>query len=202
MMRGAVLLLCACGPLMMKVPDAVLPDAAVKDAGTPLDAGADAGPFDAGVELSPFDVWRVREPIYELYPRHFSAEGNFAGVQAKLPELKALGVGIVWLLPVNEIGSIVPANGGAATDAPWGNPYAVKSYANVNPEYGTEADLRSLVDAAHALDMRVVARLGAEPHRMGQRMGDRALRLVRASERRDSGGAGLSLGRPARLVER
>ncbi len=135
------------------------------DAGTASpDAGgasADAGAMTA--PQTPYAVWRQTEPIYELYPRHFSAAGNFAGVEAKLPDLKALGIGIVWLLPVNEIGSIVPANGGQATDAPWGNPYAVKSYEHVNAEYGSdgteagaEADLTRLVAAAHALDLHVI----------------------------------------------
>jgi glycosidase len=138
--------------------------------GPPPDAGAgsgeDGGPAAdamAPVPSTPFAVWRQREPIYELYVRHFSPEGNFKGVTARLPELKALGIGIVWLLPVNEIGSIVAANGGEAIDAPFGNPYAVRSYERLNPEYGSDgteesaaADLRELVDRAHALDMRVI----------------------------------------------
>jgi glycosidase len=98
----------------------------------------------------PFDVWRRTDPIYELYVRHFSEKGNFKGVEEKLPELKALGVGIVWLLPVNEIGSK------AIIDGPHGNPYAVKSYEKLNPEYGSEADLKSLVDRAHELGMHVI----------------------------------------------
>ncbi len=101
-------------------------------------------------EPVPFEVWRQREPIYELYIRHFSEKGNFKGVEERLPELKALGVGIVWLLPVNEIGSI------DEIDAPHGNPYAVKSYEKLNPEYGTEADLKSLVARAHELGMHVI----------------------------------------------
>jgi len=105
----------------------------------------------------PFEVWRRREPIYELYVRHFSPAGNFKGVEDKLPELKALGIGIVWLLPVNEIGSIAPSpHGGVTIDAPHGNPYAVKSYERVNPEYGTEDDLKRLVARAHDLNMRVI----------------------------------------------
>jgi glycosidase len=111
----------------------------------------------------PFSVWRHREPIYELYVRHFSPAGNFKGVEARLPELKALGIGIVWLLPVHEIGSITPANGGEGIDAPHGNPYAVKSFERVNPEYGSdgteasaEADLKSLVARAHQLGMHVI----------------------------------------------
>lgn len=121
------------------------------------DASTNATPAE------PFSVWRQREPIYELYVRHFSPEGNFAGVEQRLPELKALGIGIVWLLPVNEIGSILPANGGASTDAPHGNPYAVKSYEALNAEYGSlrtaasaEADLKHLVVRAHELGMHVI----------------------------------------------
>src|SRR5436190_495817 len=55
-------------------------------------------PREAAIEPRepvPFEVWRQREPIYELYVRHFSPEGNFKGVEDRLPELKALGIGIV-----------------------------------------------------------------------------------------------------------
>lgn len=139
-----------------------------------VDAGAPSLPRDSGVGDAPapvsdasapvpFQEWRQREPIYELYVRHFSKAGNFKGVEAKLPELKALGVGIIWLLPVHEIGSISPANGGQGIDAPHGNPYAVKSYERLNPEYGedgtsagAEADLKSLVTRVHALGMHVI----------------------------------------------
>src|SRR6187402_344848 len=109
-------------------------------AGVPASAPPDASPAIDGAASDlrePFAVWRQREPIYELYVRHFSEEGTFKGVEARLPELKALGIGIVWLLPVHEIGSIVSVNGSAAIDAPHGNPYAVKSYERLNPEYGS-----------------------------------------------------------------
>ena len=98
----------------------------------------------------PFPVWRRREPIYELYIRHFSEAGNFKGVEARLDELRALGIGIVWLLPINEIGSI------SHIDAPHGNPYAVKSYERLNAEYGSEQDFRDLVRAAHHRGMSVI----------------------------------------------
>ena len=35
--------------------------------------------------------------IYEIYPRDFSAAGNFKGVTAQLDRLKDLGVSILWL---------------------------------------------------------------------------------------------------------
>jgi glycosidase len=133
------------------------------DASPPLSSALDAAQPAPPLASEPFSVWRQREPIYELYVRHFSKAGNFKGVEEKLPELAALGVGIVWLLPINEIGSIVAANGGQAIDAPHGNPYAVKRYEQVNAEYGSdgttasaEADLVSLVKRAHQLGMHVI----------------------------------------------
>ena len=44
--------------------------------------------------------------IYEIYPRQFSAEGNFAGVTRQLDRLKELGVTILWLMPIHPIGQL------------------------------------------------------------------------------------------------
>jgi glycosidase len=153
---ASIALGCASAPLPENARDG--------DGGSPVDAGAapvdaarsDTQSDDAAAPAEPFSVWRRREPIYELYVRHFSPAGNLKGVEDKLAELRALGIGIVWLLPLNEIGSIVPANGGQATDAPYGNPYAVKSYERLNPEYGTDSDLHDLVTSAHRLGMHVI----------------------------------------------
>lgn len=144
------------------------PDVAPASSSAPPTGGPRAMPTEpdaapAAAPPVPFSVWRHREPIYELYVRHFSPEGTFRAVERRLPELAALGIGIVWLLPVHEIGSITPANGGQAIDAPHGNPYAVKSYERLNAEYGSdrtlasaEADLKSLVARAHQLGMHVI----------------------------------------------
>jgi alpha-amylase len=128
-------ILTACSPAMRSDPE---PDDPAPDASVTIDT------------REPFDVWRHREPIYELYVRHFSEAGTFEGVRAKLPELKALGIGIVWLLPINEIGSI------AQIDAPHGNPYAVKSYERLNAEYGSDDEFRALIRDAHQLGMSVI----------------------------------------------
>ena len=138
---------CATAPADETPPDAAPAPTAPAATAPPPPAPTTSPPAPAP---EPFDVWRRREPIYELYVRHFSPTGDFAGVEAKLPELKALGVGIVWLLPVNAIGSK------AHIDAPHGNPYAVKDYDALNPEYGTDADLKRLVDKAHALGLHVI----------------------------------------------
>lgn len=80
--------------------------------------------------------------IYEMNIGMFTQAGTFAAAQARLPELKQLGIDIVWLMPIYERGTS-------------GSPYAVKNFKNVNPKYGTTADLKAFVAAAHELGMEV-----------------------------------------------
>src|SRR4030095_2735291 len=42
--------------------------------------------------------------IYEVFPRAFSREGTFNAITAKLDQLKDLGVTILWLMPIHQIG--------------------------------------------------------------------------------------------------
>src|ERR1035441_9933241 len=42
--------------------------------------------------------------VYEIFPRNFSAEGNFNGIIARLDDLKNLGVNILWLMPIHPLG--------------------------------------------------------------------------------------------------
>ena len=42
--------------------------------------------------------------IYELNTRQFTPEGTFRAAEAHLPELKDLGVEIIWFMPIQEIG--------------------------------------------------------------------------------------------------
>ncbi|WP_306286175.1 malto-oligosyltrehalose trehalohydrolase [Sphingomonas sp. Ant20] len=75
---------------------------------------------------------------------HAGTMGGFAGITARLPEIAALGVTAIELMPV-------AAFGGTRN---WGYdgvlPYAVAE------SYGTPDDLRAMVDAAHALGVAVL----------------------------------------------
>jgi glycosidase len=93
--------------------------------------------------------WARGSTIYEINVRQYSASGKFAAVTADLPRLKALGVDILWLMPIHPIGEI-------NRKGPLGSYYAAKDYMAVNPEFGTEQDLRDLVTAAHAQGQRVI----------------------------------------------
>jgi maltooligosyltrehalose synthase len=80
--------------------------------------------------------WAKSATIYQLNTRQFTPEGTFRAAQAQLPRLKALGADIIWLMPIHEIG--IKNRKGTL-----GSPYSVKDYFSVNPEFGSEADLRS-----------------------------------------------------------
>lgn len=93
--------------------------------------------------------WARGSTIYEVNVRQYSASGKFTAVTADLPRLKALGVDVLWLMPIHPIGEV-------NRKGPLGSYYAAKDYLAVNPEFGTEADFRELVTAAHAQGLRVI----------------------------------------------
>ncbi|NML65483.1 hypothetical protein HHL22_09735 [Hymenobacter sp. RP-2-7] len=84
--------------------------------------------------------------IYQVNMRAFSQAGNFAGVTARLDSIKALGVNIVYLMPIYPVGQVRSVN----------SPYCVKDYTSVGSEFGTLTDLRALVDGAHQRGMAVM----------------------------------------------
>lgn len=94
-------------------------------------------------------AWARTSTIYEVNVRQFSAEGKFTAVTAALPRLQALGVDVLWLMPIHPIGEL-------HRKGPLGSYYAIKDYLGVNPEFGTAQDFRDLVAAAHARGLRVI----------------------------------------------
>ncbi len=102
-----------------------------------------------GPVARPTPAWIRDAVVYEVFPRHFSPDGDFKGVTARLDELKQLGVTVLWLMPVHPVGRL-KAKGTI------GSPYAVKDYYAVNPDYGTKEDLRQLVQAAHQRGLKVI----------------------------------------------
>jgi glycosidase len=97
----------------------------------------------------PAPEWSRNATIYEVNTRQFSPQGTFKAVEAQLPRLKEMGVDIVWLMPIYPISQ-------KNKKGTLGSPYAIADYKAVNPAYGTLADLKSLVNRAHALGLRVI----------------------------------------------
>jgi glycosidase len=90
-----------------------------------------------------------RTALYEVFVRDFSPEGSFAGVRSGLHRIEAVGAEVVWLMPIHPIG-VVNRKGTI------GSPYSIRDYRALNPDFGTEADFRALVDDVHARGMKLI----------------------------------------------
>ncbi len=93
--------------------------------------------------------WIENAVIYEANLRQGTAERNLKGLQKRLPQLKDLGVDIIWLMPIHPISE-------KNRKGSLGSYYAVKDYKSVNPEFGTMEDLKEFVRTAHSLGMKVI----------------------------------------------
>ncbi|MDI3403792.1 glycoside hydrolase family 13 protein [Streptomyces cavernicola] len=96
------------------------------------------------------DWWR-HAVIYQVYPRSFAdgngdGMGDLAGIRARLPHLRDLGVDAVWLSPFY---ASPQADGG----------YDVADYRTIDPMFGDLLDADALLREAHALGLRVIVDL-------------------------------------------
>jgi len=106
--------------------------------------------------------------IYEVNIRQYSPEGTFNAFTKDIPQLKELGVKIIWVMPIFPISQTKrKATGGddskLASEMPkeeqhkyLGSYYAVSDFKKVNPEFGTIEDFRNLVKTAHENGMYVI----------------------------------------------
>lgn len=95
----------------------------------------------------PRDWWKSAV-VYQIYPRSFADSdgdgvGDLRGIIGRLDHLADLGVDVVWLSPVYR--SPQDDNG-----------YDISDYQDVDPVFGTLADLDELIAAAHQRGLRVV----------------------------------------------
>ncbi|HZT02662.1 MAG TPA: alpha-amylase family glycosyl hydrolase [Steroidobacteraceae bacterium] len=83
--------------------------------------------------------------LYDASPFFFApgGRGGFAAIEAHLPSIRALGANAILLSPVT-----------AASPGDFG--YAVTDDFRLRSSFGTEAQFRSLIRAAHALGLRVL----------------------------------------------
>jgi glycosidase len=93
--------------------------------------------------------WSHQATIYAVNIRQYTPEGTLAAFEAQLPRLQKMGVTLVWLLPIQPIGRL-------NRKGTLGSYYSIADYTAVNPEFGTLADFKRLVNAAHALGMKLI----------------------------------------------
>lgn len=94
------------------------------------------------------DGWWKSAVVYQIYPRSFMDSngdgiGDIPGMLARLDYLERLGVDVLWLSPVYT--SPMDDNG-----------YDISDYEDVDPLFGTLADLDELIAGCHARGMKLV----------------------------------------------
>ncbi|MBN2540507.1 MAG: alpha-glucosidase [Bacilli bacterium] len=92
--------------------------------------------------------WFKEEFVYQIYPRSFKDSnndgiGDIPGIIEKIPYLKELGVGIIWLSPVYK--SPMEDFG-----------YDISDYRDIAPEFGTMDDIKRLIKELHKAKIRLV----------------------------------------------
>jgi 1,4-alpha-glucan branching enzyme len=94
-------------------------------------------------------AWSYNLSIYEVNTRQYTPEGTFEAFNPNIKELKDLGVGIIWFMPINPIGE-------KNRKGSLGSYYSVKDYKAVNPEFGTVEDFKETVKEIHNAGMYVI----------------------------------------------
>jgi alpha-glucosidase len=92
--------------------------------------------------------WWQRGVIYQIYPRSFQdtngdGVGDLDGITRRLDYLRWLGIDGIWISPI--FPSPMKDFG-----------YDISDYTGIDPMFGTLADFDALLEAAHALDLKVI----------------------------------------------
>ena len=106
------------------------------------DAGNDRGGISGGRLQHGFD------------PTHkgFYHGGDLKGLLGRLDYIQGLGATAIWFGPIFKN---KPVQGGPGTESSGYHGYWVTDFTQVDPHFGTNADFKAFVDAAHARGMKV-----------------------------------------------
>ena len=106
--------------------------------------------------------WAKNKVVYQIFPSRFATskkvshkdwyqapidhkadlKGDLRGIIEHLDHLKDLGVDIIYMTPIFE--------------SPSSHKYNTVDYYKIDPSFGTEEDIKELVEKAHGLGMRVI----------------------------------------------
>jgi alpha-amylase len=107
--------------------------------------------------------WSESATIYEMNTRQHTAEGTLSAAARDLPRLAAMGIDVVWLMPVHPIGEVNRKGGENKNNyiaergsGSLGSPYSATDYTALNPDFGTFEEFDSFIESAHALGLRVI----------------------------------------------
>ena len=104
---------------------------------------------DDNLKTDEHPSWIMQGNIYEVNVRQYTPEGTFKAFETHLERLKEMGVQTLWFMPINPI-SVKDRKGVL------GSYYAVSSFVDINPEFGTMDDWKALVKRCHSLGLKVI----------------------------------------------
>ena len=113
-------------------------------------------------ELFQVPEWAKNSVVYQIFPSRFATDkpakhrhwyqapigpmadlgGNLRGIIERLDHIRSLGADVIYMTPIFRSRS--------------SHKYDTIDYYTIDPGFGTEADLRELVDQAHKLGMKVI----------------------------------------------
>ncbi|WP_420388112.1 alpha-amylase family glycosyl hydrolase [Roseivirga sp.] len=93
--------------------------------------------------------WSKDAVIYEANIRQHTQEGTFNAFAEDVPRIAAMGIDIIWLMPIHPISE-------KNKKGSLGSYYAVQDYKAVNPEFGTDEDFQNLVNTIHDNGMKAI----------------------------------------------
>jgi alpha-amylase len=97
----------------------------------------------------PTVAWLPTATIYEVNIRQYTAEGSFEAFVEHIPRLKAMGITVLWLMPIHPIGL-------QNRKESLGSYYSIQDYKGINPEFGNLRDFKNLIAVAHACGLKVI----------------------------------------------
>ena len=112
-------------------------------------AGCAPAVAEANFEPGTPPQWAEDAVIYEVNVRQYTKEGTFAAFSEHLQTLKDMGINTLWFMPIHPISE-------TKRSGTLGSYYSITDYRAVNPEFGTEADFKALVDKAHDMGFHVM----------------------------------------------
>lgn len=91
----------------------------------------------------------LNKVIYQIYVRNYTKKGTIKALISKLDYIKDMGVDIIYLLPIHEIGQ-------KNKKGPLGCPYSIQDYYSIAKELGTLSDFKKLIKETHKRNMKIM----------------------------------------------
>ncbi len=110
---------------------------------------------DGLVDNEDGDCWIKEAPIYETHPCYYN--GTFRSLTEQIPKIADSGVKTIYMMPIWEHEPLPPGD----NNYRYGFVYHILDYYKISPEFGTERELKELINSVHENNMKIIFDLTA-----------------------------------------